>query len=131
MPAGIGRPRKNGRKCSSMLVRAFRVIHEYHQARRDGLKHSSAVQVVAGSLRISATEVRQTLANLQPRRSPVGFFVEKMVSTEMICPEFCAQLGIPEGSTKKNGFKFGFGVRPQYPRANAKDPARRPSPPRD
>ena len=117
-----GRPRKNGLKCVSMLVREFRVLDEYHRARRDGVKHSSAVKAAALTLGISESEIKQTLAKLQPQGSPIGFVAETIDSPELISPEFCVKLGIPEGSTKKNRLRFGFGPRPKYPRINAKEP---------
>lgn len=103
-------------------MRAFWVLDQYHRARRDGLKHFSAVKAVAKSMGISETEVRQTLANLQPQGGPIGFVVERIDSPELIRPEFFAKLGIPAGSTKKNRLRFGFGPRPKYPRFNAKGP---------
>jgi hypothetical protein len=91
-----------------MLYREFRVLDKYHRARRDGLKHSRAVKVAASSLRLSETEVKETLANLQPQNSPIGFVVETIDSLEVIRPEVCQEVGIPEGSTKKNRLRFGF-----------------------
>lgn len=124
-----GRPKKNGLKCVSVLVRECRVLDEYHRARRDGVKQSSAVKDVALTLGISETEVKQTLARRQPQGSPIGFVAERIDSPELIRPEFCEKLGIPEGSIKRNRLRFGFGPRPKYSRFNAKGPKKDFSPP--
>ncbi len=115
-----GRPRKNGIQPSWMLGRKLHVLHEYNAARASGLKHSSAVTEVALALAISESEVRQTLADFQSKRDPIAFIVKKKTEPKLIRPEFCKALGIPEGSKMKNGFIFGFGPRPQYPRINAR-----------
>jgi hypothetical protein len=116
-----GRPRKNGAQPVWMFGRALRVIHEYNESRRLGVKHSSAVTEVAVALAISESEVRQTLADFQPKRDPVAFIVKKIAQPKLIPPEFCKALGIPEGSKMKHGFAFGFGPRPQYSRINARN----------
>jgi hypothetical protein len=123
-----GRPRKNGVKPVWMFGRTLRVIDNYNQSRRLGVKHSSAVTKVALTLAISESEVRQTLAAFQPKRDSVTFIVRKSPEEKLIPPEFCKELGIPEGSKKKNGFIFGFGPRPQYRRANVRN-LKEPSPP--
>jgi hypothetical protein len=117
-----GRPRKNGVQPPSMFGRSLRAIEEYNQARRLGVKHSVAVSEVASDLAISDSEVRHVLADFQAKGDPVALIVRKTTEPKLIPPEFCEELGIPKGSQMNNGFIFGFGPRPQYPRINAKNP---------
>jgi hypothetical protein len=116
-----GRPRKNGVQPVGRFGRTLRVILVYNEARAAGLKHSSAVTQVARTLAISESEVKQTVADYQHKGDPVAFIVKKSAEPKLIYPEFCKALGIPEGSKMKNGFIFGFGPRPQYPRINARN----------
>lgn len=79
-----GRPRKNGAKDSWTLLRAAKVSHFYNQARRAGLKHSSAVTETVELIRqsnpeksISATEVRRVLAEIQSKDSFEALLFER------------------------------------------------------
>jgi hypothetical protein len=114
-----GRPRKNGVQPVRMFGRALRVIEEYNRLRHLGVKHSSAVAEVALTLSISESAVRQVLADFQSKGDPVALIVRKTTEPKLIPPEFCEELGIPNGSKMNNGFIFGFGPRPQYRRMNA------------
>jgi hypothetical protein len=121
MPGKRGRPKKDWVQPARMFGRALRAICSYHEARRSGLKHSSAVTDVALALRISESEVKQTLASFQPQGAPSVFIVKKIAGPITLPPGFCT-LGIPEGKTVTGAFSLGFGPRPTYPRINTKSP---------
>ncbi len=117
-----GRPKESGMEEGPRFERTAQALLIYNKARAAGEKHASALQMAAQAIRaqnpgirISLTEVRRILAKLQPRNKPISFSVTEPNSIE--AQEIRT---LPNGQRVKMGPKFGFRIRPQYPRSNAK-----------
>jgi hypothetical protein len=123
-----GRPKAYGQQPDWMLFRRFVILWVYNQARKAGEKHSIALNEAAAAVRscfpkmpVSASEVRRTLAEWQPKSSPIAIIVNEIPNTELRQAAALQQaLDIPEGALVEYGFQFGLGAHPQYPRTNAR-----------
>jgi hypothetical protein len=111
-----------------MLVREFRVLFAYNQARSSGDKHSAAVREAVQEIRrcfpgmpISETEAKRIVAKMQPQDFPVAFQAGRIRDADL--KQQVARLRtlkFPGAETIKVGFDFGIGPRPTYLRHNAK-----------
>jgi hypothetical protein len=138
-PKKRGRPLKNRAKDSWELARTVIVIDAFHTARKQGQKHTSAIQDTVDFVRqhypdvpISPTGVRRILAELQPANSEMTLIVESSTPSdddvarrlrlrEQI-PGFGGNSSATNSSDRrsKKTFKLRFGKRPHYSRHNAK-----------
>jgi hypothetical protein len=110
-----GRPAKGGAQDVEAFFRALEVLSVYHEARKPGEKHSTAVSETVRRLKakykICETTVKRILAELQPARANVVFTVGKPTSNREI---------ILEGHRMRAVMALGIGPRPRYRRANAR-----------
>jgi hypothetical protein len=110
-----GRPAKGGAQGAEAFFRALEVLSVYHEARKAGEKHSTAVFETVRRLKakytISETTVKRILAELQPAGANVVFTAGKPTSNSEI---------ILEGRRMRAVMTLGIGSRPKYRRANAR-----------
>lgn len=114
-----GRPPKNGMQPGWMMKRGMEALYAYDEARKAGEKHSAAVQSAVDAVRakypsmpISATEVKRMLSQWRPKGRPIGIIVTKPAPGDDI-------IILPDGQRARRTLTFGYGPRPNYPRANA------------
>jgi hypothetical protein len=139
-----GRPPKNGVVEAFCFGRALMIIHAYSKARDAGQKHSCAVRETVESVRqldpkmpVSETAVKRVLAEFMPRDSQVALRVDYSIlegddaaerrrfHAEMLAfagNRISTELTDQDQRRPLKAFKFGFGIRPIYPRHNAKSP---------
>jgi hypothetical protein len=118
-----GRPRKNGVKQEWVLFRALLALEGYDRSRMAGEKYSEALKAGVAEVRqtfsgmpISQTEVKRVLAELQPKAQPLGLWVAKPESGDIMTLF---------GRRWKKISVFGIRPRPKYPRHNATDKTRK------
>jgi hypothetical protein len=140
-----GRPRiKTGLIPCSRLFRVAAILSAYETERKNGQKQNSAVtdtvqllKMLEPGIRISATEVKRTLARMWPKNAEtVGHFERSMMIEEdvaltrwfreqlepwrgkkgIILPELPSDDQV-RGATK---FTISIAARPSFPRHNAK-----------
>lgn len=112
-----GRPAKNGMQPGWMMLRAMELLHAYDEARKAGEKHVAAVHSAVDAVRtkypampVSATAVKRMLAEWRPKDGRNGILVTK--PNDIIT--------LPDGRKARRTLIFGYGLRPNYPRVNAK-----------
>lgn len=145
MKKKVGRPRKKlGAITDKQFARAGIVMSLYDEARRNGLKHSSAVvQTVElvqrhyRKIRISETGVKRILAEFRPKESETILLFERSTLTGADLERFkwiqeqltafqekeCLTLPVPRDVVPPQTvttYKIRFGNRPYYPRHNRK-----------
>ena len=127
-----GRPSMNGLQPGWMLERSILTLYAFHEARRNGAKYavaiSDAIEVVKArhpQMRIGPRRVKEILAALQPKCSPVALVVSKCSDAEFrnpetqSSPEGLHSLGSPAGK-KVTVYRISVGARPEYPRTNSR-----------
>jgi hypothetical protein len=139
-----GRPSKNGSKDPKHLGRALTAYVAYHEARRAGEKHYSALIEAADFIRkthphtpMSETEAKRVLAEFRPKDSPLELRVERSTLEgeeaaerrrywlERIAPVENVPTKSEDNLRKRlTVFTIGFGPRTVYPRHNCKNPKR-------
>jgi hypothetical protein len=139
-----GRPNKSGAKPGWMFFRSAMILVAYDRARRRGEKHYAAVAAVVLALRarvpempISETEVKRVLAHFRPETSRVALiFTESLAqgreaetwleSLKWAAKKYCGRWDVPMLSADESKprllstFAIHFGLRPCYPRHNAR-----------
>lgn len=112
-----GRPNSNGLQPAWMLGRDFEILLRFDRARRAGEKYLAAVAIAGLAVRVSRTEVKRVLARWRSQHSNVG-----LVFSE---PDGQQVRTLPDGTKVRQGPNFGFGPKPKYARANAREPERK------